>query len=331
MSRVLDKDLYTDQIYYNINIGGEGDVPIPAKFSVNRVDEILSNPRDWLINVDSFTIPLFSVPLFQFFLQGEFIVTLSYNGSEVSKQLTYIPSGVEAGPNGPVYAYQTFIRMYNIAFSQAFADLLVLQPLIPATKAPYITLKGNLLSLNAEAVYLSNLPNPINIFMNKRSAEQFTSIPLFFITADKIQFLIQDLYTNLNSGIYTMTQTVEGISTWSKLNRILLETATLAIDKQLVGAQRDVQIQVIEDFIVEQDPNQPLDLIFRPKGPVRINSLVSNFPLTSIDVNIRWFSDEGGSEIILLPPKKRASIKIRFTKRKTLNLQNVDNQGINLA
>jgi len=328
----VDRDSDKNQIYYNIEIGGTSDI-IPAKFKINRVDEILHNPRAWTINVESFRVPLYSVPLFQFLLADRFEVTLEYNGSSVTKTLQYIPSGSGAAPInfGPVYSYQQQIQSYNFALLDAYNDLKVLEPLIPATKAPYVTLKGNLLSLNAETAYESTLPNPINIFFNKAAEEQFTNLPTFFETADRIQYLIINQYTNLNSGIYTMTQSTEGISTWAKLNRILFETSTIPIDKQLVGSSADIQIQIIEDYIVNQDVNRPLDLIFIPQGPLRINTLTSNFPLTSIDVNIRWFSDDGDSQIILLPSNTKASIKLRFTKRSTLDLQNINGEGVNLS
>ncbi len=125
-----------------------------------------------------------------------------------------------------------------------------------------------------------------------------------------------------------MTQSIEGISTWSSLNRILLETNTIPVDKQLVGSQNDIQIQVIEDYIVLPDPNRPLDLIFRPVGPLRINTLTANYPLSSIDVNIRWFSDEGESQVVLLPANKQASIKLRFTKRDTVEVRTIDNSSV---
>ena len=327
----LDKNTNEEQLYYNISVGGDSDVPTLAKFNINRVDQILTNPSDWVISVESFTIPLFSIPLFQFFLGQNFFVTLEYNGSSVTKQLTYIPSGVGLAPvqNGPVYSYQNLIQTYNIALKDAFADLLILQPLIPATRAPFITLKGNLLSINAEAGYESNLPNPINLFFNKACASQFPSLPQFFETNDRIQYLFVNQYTNFNGGLFKMTQSIEGISTWSSLNRILLETNTIPVDKQLVGAQDDIQIQVIEDFIVLPDPNRPLDLTFFPIGPFRINTLNSNYPLSNIDVNIRWFSDEGESQIIILPANKQATIKLRFTKRNVINLRDIDNSAIN--
>jgi hypothetical protein len=328
----VDRDFGKDQIYYNIEIGGTPDIT-PAKFSINRVDEILHNPRDWTINVESFRVPLYSVPLFQFLLADRFKVTLEYNGSSVTKTLQYIPSGSGAAPInfGPVYSYRQQIQSYNFALLDAYNDLKVLEPLMPATKPPYVTLKGNLLSLNAEVAYESNLPNPINIFFNKAAEEQFTSFPTFFETADRIRYLIINQYNNLSGGIYTMTQSSEGISTWAKLNRILFETSTIPIDKQLVGSQNDIQIQIIEDYIVNQEPNRPLDLVFYPQGPLRINTLTSNFPLTSIDVNIRWLSDDNDSQIILLPSNTKASIKLRFTKRTTLDLQNIENQGVNYA
>ena len=328
----IDRDLDKDQIYYNIEIGGNSDITA-AKFKINRVDEILHNPRGWVINVESFRVPLYSVPLFQFLLAERYKVTLEYNTSSVTKNLQYIPSGGGAVPInfGPVFSYQQQIQSYNFALLDAYNDLKVLEPLMPATRAPYVTLKGNLLSLNAEQAYESNLANPISIFLNKAAEEQFTNLPTFFVTADKIQFLIINQYNNLSGSIYTMTQSSEGISTWAKLNRVLFETSTIPIDKQLVGSQNDIQIQIIEDFIVDQDVNRPLDLVFFPRGPLRINTLTSNFPLTSIDVNIRWFSDDGDSQIILLPSNTRATIKLRFTKRSTLDLQNIDDDGVNLS
>jgi len=322
----------TDTVYYNVQIGSDDENTL-AKFSVNRVDEILKIPSDYVLSVDSLRIPLYSVPLFQFLLADRFIITLEYNGSSVTKTLQYIPSGTGAVPIGfgPVFSYQQQLQSYNFAFQDAYNELKVLQPLIPATKPPYVTLSNNLLSLNAEQAYESSLPNPIKIFFNKAAAEQFPSIPQFFETADRIQYLIINQYNNLNAGIYSMTQSIEGISTWGKLNRILLESSTVPVNTQLIGAQENIQIRVLEDFNIEEDTNRVENVVFIPLGPTRINILTSNYPLYSIDVNVRWFSSDGDSQIILIPRFSRASIKLRFTKKSTLDLQNVEDQGVNYA
>ena len=333
----IDHNRNVDQIYYNVRIGGDKDIPQPAIFSINRVDTILDTPSDFVINIDEFTLPLLSIPLFQFF-EAQYTITLEYNGTSVSKDLIYIPTGQGPGVpvnEGPVYSYYSQIQSYNIALQSAFADLQILEPLIPATTAPYVTLENNLLSINAEVAYESNLPNPIKIIFNKNCAVQYTNLPQFFITPDSIQFFIQNLYTNtFTQGpltYYKMTQSQIGIQTWGKLNRILFETATIPVNRELVGTQTDVQVQILSDFNIEQDQNQPIDLTFQPKGPIRISGLISDYPLKQIDINLRWFSDDGTSSIIILPVGRTATIKLRFTRKSTLYLENIDQKGVNYA
>lgn len=326
---------HQDQIYYNVRIGGNKDIPEPATFSINRVETIIDQPDEWVLNIDTFTLPLFSIPLFQFF-EAQYTITLEYNGSSVTKDLIYVPTATGPGipvADGPVYSYYSHIQSYNNAFKSAFTDLQLLQPLIPATTAPYVTLENNLLSINAEVAYESNLANPIKIIFNKNCAVQFTNLPQFFITPDSIQFFIQNLYTNtFTKGAltyYKMTQSQVGIQTWGKLNRILFETATIPVNRELVGTQTDIQVQILSDFNIAQDPNQPMDLLFQPKGPIRVSNLISDYPLKQIDINLRWFSDDGTSSIIILPAGRTATIKLRFTRKSALYLQNLDQEGVN--
>jgi len=332
---IIDRDVYENYQYYNINIGG-GDGNTPAQFNTTRVEKILTNPSDYVINVDSFTMPLFSVPLFNFEQEGDYKIILDYNGTSVLVLLEYVPEG-EGPPivsKQPVYSYQAMLQSFNEAFQKAFDELKLLEPSLPATTAPFVTLRDSFLSINAEETYLSNLPNSIRIILNRELATFFSSIRSFYLTTSRVQFLIQDTYTNsfIKNGLkyYKMEeQTNQGLSNWGKLNRILLETASIPINKELIGTQNNVTISVISDFIVNPDNNRPLDLTYTPLGAIRIADLVSNYEMRQIDVKVRWFSEDGFSETLILPPGKRANIKLRFTKRRVIDLQNIVNTGVN--
>jgi hypothetical protein len=334
-SNVVNRDVYQNNQYYNISIGGQ-ESNTAAIFRINRVEEILYDPSDYVLSVASFTIPLFSVPLFDFNDEGDYKIILEYNGTSVLVLLEYVPEGI--GPpiiaEQPVFSYQAMLQSFNEAFQKAFDELKLLEPLMPATTPPVVTLRDSFLSINAEAAYLSNLPNDIRIIMNRELANFFSSIPSFYISSSRVQFLIQDLYTNsfIKNGLtyYKMEEaTNQGLSNWGKLNRILLETASIPINRELIGTQNNITISAISDFNVLPDNNRPLDLTYNPFGAIRISDLNSSYPLKQIDVNIRWFSEDGSSKILILPPGKRADIKLRFTRRRNIDLNNIVNTGVN--
>ena len=105
-------------------------------------------------------------------------------------------------------------------------------------------------------------------------------------------------------------------------------TQSIPVNSELVGNQNNVQISVISDFNIEQNVNRPLDLLFTPLGVQRVSNMVSNYDMTHMDLNIRWLSEEGNSEILVLPAGKKANIKIVFTRKSELNLENINDEGI---
>ena len=320
------------RIYYNIEITNNTQDTIPASFDVNRVISILTKPLDYLISVDSFRIPLYAVPLFQF-QEGAYNITLEYDGGSITKDIIYIPTSDNIIIDYGIFSYYEIIESVNEAFKEAFNDLKILRPLIPATEAPYVSLKNNLLSINTEQFYATD---NIDIFMNKKLSEYFTSFQTLVISSDNIQYLIKDTFTNnfIHNTLdyYKMTQSIEGISTWQTLNKILLATSSIPIAKEDIGTQENVQISVISEYDVIQDVNRPLPLFFSPKGTMRVSNMVSHYPMNQIDVNIRWLaSDTADSQIILIPMGESASIKLVFTKLHVEDMLDVNDEGLNMG
>ena len=318
-------------VYFNLDQFNDKDVPALAKFNVNRVNTIIKNPSDYIVAISEFSIPMFSIPLFQFVDNRE-SVTLEWDGAEVTTFLQYVPAFIGA-TSQPVFSYQGMIQSFNDAFRTSYIALRVLKPALPADGEPFITLQDNLLTLNAQNLYISTLVNPINIYMNKKAQEFVLSIPIFEVTVDKFQYLIKDTFTNsyMRNAIlhYGMTQSTPVISLWNKINKILFVTNHVPVVNEMIGSQDDVQISVFTDFDIESTFNRVLPLTFTPKGPIRIADLVSSYPLSSVDIELRWFSSDGASETILIPPKTRFSVKLTFIKKEYLNLLNIEDYGIN--
>jgi len=331
----MNKDPQSDQdhVYYSITSVNNKSTPQPATFSVNRTDEILHTPSDWVVLIDEYKVPLFSVPLFQF-KDNEYSVTLEWEGATVTIFLLYISSGAGVlSVSNSVYSYQNFLQSTNQALKTAYDALLLLKPLMPASEQPFMTLSSNnLITLNAESFYISSLPNPINIFLNKSLFNYFTNLPNFFLTNDKIQFLITDQFNNAYTrgglNYFRMTQDTESISNWQQLNQLLIETSSIPVNKELIGASDDVQIQVISDYQIQPDANRPLPLFFKALGPIRVAELISDYPLRRIDLNLRWRSTAGNSDIILIEPNTSYTIKIVFVRKSYINAQDLNDEGI---
>jgi len=328
-SQVTNKKTNTNQddqsfIYYNVFIRGTPEGK-PASFTENRVVPILNDPSLYELTVIRFSVSSFNIPI-SFYDDSQYI-KLQYQGQSILKNLSYIEPA-EAGlpefyaPQKPIYQFSTYVQSLNTALQEAFDDLLVLDPTIPASQAPFMTFEPatGLFTMNAEkAGYDEDLGlNKVDIIFSYNLFKQYNSFENFFLNPDETRIIIRDTFTNSTifngSAYYFMTQSYSTLENISTVTRLVFLSNSIPVNQELLGFQNDVQQRQITDFLLEGVTSRG-NIIFTPKGPLRYYDLLSNYPLRQIDLNIRFQTDDGETYPVILTEGTNASVKIQFRKK----------------
>lgn len=323
---MLTNKLEGDNILYDIVINGKPDTNNLAIFNVNRTDVILTNPSDYYLGILDFSIPLYAVPLFSF-VNNRYSFSLEFDGLTLTTILLWVPEAGFSPVFQSVYSYQSFIKSMNNALKTLYINMQTAKPLFLPTSQPFITLDNNRITLNIEDWYYLN-----NSFVccNDQLSNFLTSINVFFVTPNFIRFLYNDhmpSYTRLGVLYYALTQANNDLSNWSSLSSVIFSTNQVPVSGELIGTQKNETILVLGDFVSLQSENRISYYNYVSKAPIRLCNLNSSYPLSSIDVQIRWYNREGDSQIIQIPANTNAYIKLIFVKKSFEDLNNIDNNG----
>jgi len=311
--------------YYNIEITGSNISDTKAIFNINRSDFIVENPSDYYIAIESFSVPLISVPLF-IFQDNTYNFQLEYDGLILTKYLVYTSEGNLN--NNYVYSYQSMINSMNVALKSLYDDMLLAKPLFPPTEQLFITLKNNLITINWQDSYLTS---GVNLYCNDALYEFLRSINIFYFSNTKIKLLVNDTYptyTRNSLTYYQATQATQEIENWNRLQSILFSTSTVPVSGQFIGSQANININVLGDYYRVPRPNRPSIFTFNTTGPTPLIDLNSAYPMSNVDVQIRWFFNDLTSEVIIVPYSTTCYVKLVLVKRSQENMNNVDQSGL---
>lgn len=327
----LQNKLNPDNLYYNLEISGKLGEDTKAIFNVNRADIILENPSDYYLAIVDFRIPLFSIPLFSF-KTGLYKFNLEFDGLILEDTLIWVPETINTSPvQNAVYSYQGMIQSMNDSLKRLYDAMQIAKPLLfLATEQIFITLKNNLITINIEDWYYLN--NAF-IYSNNVLYAYLRSISVFNVNDNLLRyeyFNHMPSYQRSGKTYYQLTQQNVEIDNWNTLRRILFETNTIPVSPESIGSQSNIQIIVIGDYVHIPNVNRPSFYDFINKGPIRLCDLNSNYPMTQIDVSIRWFSEDNQSDIIIIPYGETFYVKIAFIKKEEENLMNIDGLGKSL-
>lgn len=323
----ITEDNRADHIYYNITIKADEQNQGIAKFSENRVQPIVENPEDYALAVVRFNIPGTQIPIFLW--REGFKITFSYNGSDFTEELQFVPNSPGGSYDwyGPaIWSYQDFLDSINNAFLACFNAFVAGTPAFAGkpTNPPFINLdaNGQLCSIYAPIEYDSTLANPVEIYFN---ADLFDLFPSFqnFQTIDPIkskQILITSNFglnaTTLNAiNYYRIEQEFSSLFLWTDLFNIVFETNSIPVSTENLASQTNITRRIITDFEPLQDINNRSAIQFYPQGPLRWYDLESNQPLRRIDLNILWTTKEGKIFPLRMNSTDELSIKLEFRKK----------------
>ena len=322
-----------DNSYLNIQYGTTENSPnvfSAVEKRVNKVNPWILDPQQHYIYVDTFNIPVYSVELFTF-RENTYTLSLEFGGTEISKDLIYIPSNsLDNSNEGLVYQYLVFVDMINQTWQSIWDDLKIAEPALPSLYPPhlYYDPSTQLLSLYAEQVYLSA---PINIYLNKQMSIKLGSFSQFELSPDKFQLLIRNNFTNTvtfrGQPSFVMANSYVFVQTWSDFERVIIETDTIPVVLEDEGAQADVKRPILTDFIPTQSIDRVTSLQFFDTNAFRrYANLVSSYPQRSLDIRILSENSRGETSAIFINKGTTGTLKLGIRDENYVDLNElVDN------
>lgn len=179
-----------------------------------------------------------------------------------------------------------------------------------------ISLDGNTVSgpgipQNSIATYVN--PNTINLSQN---ATATATANLLFI----------------NQNLYELKQEYVSLGVWSDINGIVITSSSIPSTAEFItspppinsGVNANVisqsnSVKILTDFIPNITAN-PADLFanidYFTTGEYRMIDLCGSVPLTTLDVQFQWRDNIGNLFPLYISPRKCASLKILFRKKK---------------
>jgi hypothetical protein len=112
-----------------------------------------------------------------------------------------------------------------------------------------------------------------------------------------------------------MTEEYSTLFLWNDLQKIILETDSIPTAPELLGSQTNKTRKIITDFEPLSQINDRSTIQFFPQGALRFYDLISNYPLTNMNVKIYWADKAGTQYPIYLNNTDNLTIKLYFKKK----------------
>jgi len=320
----------SEHIYYNIDIrkpDDSKDLPYQAQFNETRVEPVLYNPSDYELAIVRFSIPAQNIPIF-LWKENSFSVSIKYLTFTFTTVLQFIPnsSGGSYDYYGKsIWNYQDLIDSINVGLLASFNAFVAGTPAFGGkpTLPPYMiyTASTELCALVAPIAYDTTIANPVYIYFNNNLSNYFPALPNFG-TADliltkwiRVKNNFNNKSTIVGNDYYTMTEEYSTLFLWNDLQKILLETDTIPTLPELLGSQTNKTRKIITDFEPLSSINDRSTIQFFPQGALRFYDLISNYPLTNMNVKIYWADKAGTQYPIYLNNTDNLTIKIYFKRK----------------
>lgn len=242
-----------------------------------------------------------------------------------------------------LYSYQHFARLINTAL--AAATVAIIGDGAPATGPPFITYSGitNLFTLNAPAAFLNTAATPIEIYFNQALSTNFTNSMDFtrysyadpFSAGAEVRLNVFDKVTNSVTlaapyGLtYIMEQEFNALANMASFTSLIVTSSSLPVRSEWISRQNvlgdpgantaigDNSFKILADFevLLENGLEVRRFVHYLPTAEYRRISLISDTPITSIDIQIYWKDQFDNLYEVLIPSHDVATIKILFEKK----------------
>lgn len=244
-----------------------------------------------------------------------------------------------------IYNYDIIADMINNTLKTCFANLAA-KIALPTTDIPYFIWNDQQFKFSLVAnknYYDYFLPTPIKIYCNYQMFEIFATIPFAYLGGSSVpviqgrNFLLYISNSGDNSisypgqidpagDYYIMTQNISSVVSFYPMKSLFIRTNSIPVSPQISPLKPSTEnanpnyvnkskiILDIEPIIIGDLVKGRINVQYRDQTNECID-LVSDNPLTDIDLSIYWRDRFGLPHIVFLNYNQPANIKLHFIKK----------------
>ena len=283
----------------NETIKGEADQVIPASVSIQREDNILAKPEEWMVSIERFVLHGVRLPLFD---PSRFPLVIGIQ--EASGTIHYDTVDFTGYKETDGYIYD----LENVSDAiTATLDSIGSGMGIASGDRPTFTFndKTGFFSLNTNSTFRASF----DVVFNDNMMWYWSTF--LFETAD-------DEFYRVRTNGDTETQDVKTLEFLSPVNRIVIETFDMPVEYELmppVNGSISNQIAIfLTDYDYTQQSNQSLQKISYQSSLAdhRYHNLLREDNFNRFNLNFVWYDFDGNKHQIYLLPQSSATVKIEF-------------------
>ena len=347
----LSKD--RDNVYLNIVINQDpisGNEATPAVYNETLTHPVIKDCSKYYASVIRFDIPLAAIPILVIPIINTqnnpnltpLIFGIKYVGVNYPVNLVYISDSNSIAPTpsaGPIFFTQrqlsdTYYWVYSIFQMVELFNNTINQAMINAglgaTPSPIFSYNpvSQLFSLTVTQAFLLT---GAELYHNDQANNFLSSFRVYYNGNNRPD---GDEYIHILSplphdapvgGPYTFIEDYNTIDLWFSLRKIILTTNTIPISPEFVPTQNPFGINtgvssslpIICDFVPNLEySNQGRGIAYyNPQSQYHLVDMISEIPLSRININIFWQDKFGNLYPLLIPSFQQASIKLAFINK----------------
>jgi hypothetical protein len=356
---------YVDVLVSNVN-SNYTTAPTYAEYNETRTIPYLYNPYQYYGAVVQFNIQNTNTPVLDVVIVPNqnntnltiYSLVLEYNGIQKAENVIYspqnltvpiplppssFPDGFQYNNNGyySIYSYSFFCSLVNTALENAYNQLVVSFPTLPANGQPILKYDPVTQLFNITcSTSLYNGVNPINIYFNGALYHLYSFFPSSSILLNGLAYellLINPTTSIISGNDSILTQELQSINLWSEVSSIVITTQTIPIIRSqtfspalfyggtIEPSKNNSQTQsILLEYSVD-DSIYTKNIVYNPSAQYKIFELTTETPLYNLDFKFYYRSSFGNLVPISLNSGSSLCVKIGFFKKsKFSNLKNLN-------
>jgi hypothetical protein len=343
-----------DIIYYNLNLTNDGDTPLKASVFNRQDAPILARPQEYEFSIIRFQINTEFIPLFYatipdplFPFRTDMSITLQFGGVNFREFINIDANEAKYG----VFNVALYLDHVNTSASTAFIALKAAFPGAAGTEPPkfYFNSNTSLISMYVQDSYLESNVNRIRVGLNQQLGHILNLPDSVYNGAGTAggfdyELAIRDYGILLPiagsrdgfpyalsalAGVWLQfSQELKSMSCWNTIKSILFQTSSVPVAKEFIptiyGSNQNTNvgsssIPVLTDFDIAKDniDYRPSIVQYYAPGEFRMLTLLGTNPLTAINCDAYYQSNDGTIRTIFIPPTGNMSLKLMFRRKHT--------------